>query len=163
MAPDPDESNILDKNTTKRIHFIVGTMLYYARSGHPTILREIDEIPRVKSRPTQYTGEKARMLLDYAATYPNEIIRCKASVVVLHVHSDGAYLFILEARSCYAGRLYVSDWPSLSLIKPNPERNGPIHTKCKTIRNIVSYAAEDETYGIFKNGKTAIGMQLFLI
>ena len=30
IAPDPDESDILDKNSTKRINSIVGTMFYYA-------------------------------------------------------------------------------------------------------------------------------------
>ena len=44
-------------------------------------------------------------------------------------------------------------------IKPNPERNSPIHTECKTIQNVVSSAGEDETYGTFKNGKTAISMR----
>ena len=103
------------------------------------------------------------MLLDYAPTYPNAILRYEASKIVLHVDSDAAYLTMPEARSCYAGHFYLSYWNSPSPIKPNPERNGPIHTKCKTIRNIVSYAAEAETCGILKNGKTAIGMQLFLI
>ena len=45
------------------------------------------------------------------------------------------------------------------MIKPNPERNGPIHTECKTIRNVVSSAAEAETCGILNNGRTAIDIQ----
>ena len=58
---------------------------------------------------------------------------------------------------------YLSDWPSPSPIKPNPERNGPIHTDCKTIRNVVSSAVESETRVTFNNGKTAISMQPDLI
>ena len=44
MAPDPDKSNLLDKNSTKRIHSIVENMLYYARSVDPMMLRAINEI-----------------------------------------------------------------------------------------------------------------------
>ena len=113
---------------------------------------------RVLSRPTQDTAEKSRILLDYAATYPNEILRYKASDVVLHVDSDAAYLTMPEARRCYSGHFYLSDWPSPSPIKPNPDINGPIHTECKTILNVVSSAAEAETFGIFNNSKIDIGM-----
>ena len=74
MAPDPGKSNILDKNSTKRIHSIVGTMLYYARSVDPTMLQEINEILRVHSQPTRDTAEKEKMLLDYDAAYPNVIL-----------------------------------------------------------------------------------------
>ena len=77
------------------------------------------------------------MLLDYAETYPHKIIRYKASNMVLYVDSDAAYLTIPEARSCYAGHFYLSDWLSPSMMKPNPDSNGPIHTECKTIRNVV--------------------------
>ena len=83
MASDPDESNILDKNSTNRIQSIVGTMLYYARSLYPTILRSINEILRVQSQPTQDTEEKSMMLLNYAATYLNAILRYKSSDMVL--------------------------------------------------------------------------------
>ena len=57
----------------------------------------------------------------------------------------------------------MSNWPSPSPIKPNPERNGPIHTECKTIRNVVSSADESETCGTFKNRKTDIDMRQALI
>ena len=75
MAIDPDKRDILDKNSTKRIQSIVGTMLYYERSLYPKILRAIKEILRVHSRPKRDTEEKARILLDHAPTYPNSILR----------------------------------------------------------------------------------------
>ena len=103
------------------------------------------------------------MLIDYAATYPNEILRYKASYMVLYVDSDAAYLTMPEARSCYSGHFYLSDWPSTSPIKPNLERNSPIHTGCKTILNVVSSAAEAETCGKFNNRKIDIGMRPDLI
>ena len=39
MALDTDESNLLDKNSTKSIQSILGTMIYYALSVDPTMLR----------------------------------------------------------------------------------------------------------------------------
>ena len=42
MSPDPYYSDLLDKKTTKMIQSIVVTMLYYARSVGPTIIRTID-------------------------------------------------------------------------------------------------------------------------
>ena len=48
-------------------------------------------------------------------------------------------------------------------IKPNPERNGPPSTECKTIRNVLSNVGEDETCVTFNNGKTAIGIRPDLI
>ena len=68
MAPDPDNSKLLDKKFTTRIQYIVGIMLYYAWSVDPTMLRAINEIFQVQSKPTRDTDKKARILLDYAAT-----------------------------------------------------------------------------------------------
>ena len=120
MAPYPDESNLLGKKATKRIQSIVGTVMHYEWSLDPTILQAMNGIFRVQSRPTQDTEEKARMLLGYAAMYPNEIHRYKASNMVLHVDSDAAYISMPEARISYAGHLYLSNWPSPIPIKPNP-------------------------------------------
>ena len=103
------------------------------------------------------------MLPVYAATYPNETIRYKASDMVLHVDPDAVYLVMSEARSFYNGHFYLSYWPSPKLMKPNPEINVPIHTYCKTIRNVVSSVVESETYGTFNTSKAAILMWPALI
>ena len=154
MAPDPDEINLLVKKATKIIQSILGTVLYYSQSVDTTILQVINEILQVQSRPTRDTKETARMLLDYAATYPDEILRYKANYMVLHVDLDAAYFTMPEARSRCAGHFYLSNWPSLSPIKLNADINGPMHTNCKTIRNAVSSVSEAEACGTFNNGKT---------
>ena len=41
--------------------------------------------------------------------------------------------------------------------------NGPIHTECKTIRNVVSSSSESKTCGTFNNIKTNIVIQPSLI
>ena len=48
MPPRPDESNMLDKKITKKIKFVVSTLLYYARSVEPTMLRAINGVSRIK-------------------------------------------------------------------------------------------------------------------
>ena len=83
--------------------------------------------------------------------------------MVLHVDSDAEYLIMPEVRSYCASYFYLSYWPSPSPIKPNPGRNGPIHTEFQTIHNVGSSAAEDETCVTFNNSKTAIGIQPALI
>ena len=75
MEPDTYESEIIGNKSTKLIQLIVGTFLYYARSVDPKMLRDINEISRVKSKPTKDTNQKASMLLDCAATYPNTVIQ----------------------------------------------------------------------------------------
>ena len=68
MAPNPDNSNLLDKKSTKIIQSIVGTMIYYAWSVDPTMIRAINEISRVQSNPTMDTKKKTSMLIEYAVT-----------------------------------------------------------------------------------------------
>ena len=63
------------------------TMLYYNRLVDPMMLRAINETLRVQAKPTNYTEEKSIFLLDYVETYPNAIIRYKASNMFLHVDS----------------------------------------------------------------------------
>ena len=83
--------------------------------------------------------------------------------MVLHVDSDAEYLTIPEARSFYAVHFYLSDWPSPNPMKPNPKRNGPMHTQCKTIHIVVFSVVEAETCVTFNNIQIDIGMRPALI
>mmetsp|Transcript_5614 Transcript_5614/g.8164 ORF Transcript_5614/g.8164 Transcript_5614/m.8164 type:complete len:80 (-) Transcript_5614:241-480(-) len=66
------------------------------------------------------------------STYPNATIRFHASNMILHVQSDAAYLVLPHAKSRYAGHYYLSN--------QTPTNNDPVHTECKTIKNIVCLA-----------------------
>ena len=103
------------------------------------------------------------MLLYFAATDPNEVICYKASDMVIHVDSDTSYISMPGARSWYARNFYLSNWTSPRPIKPTPKINGPIHTECKTIRNVVSSAAEAEKCGTSNNVKIETVMRPVLI
>ena len=90
MAPDPNSSELLDQNGIKFIQTVVGIFIYYERALDPTMLRALNEISCIQARPTKDTLAKSKCFLDYAATYPNAIIRYHASKMVLHIYYDTA-------------------------------------------------------------------------
>ena len=93
--------------------------------------------------------------MDFVATYPNAKIRFYKSDMILYVNSDAVYLVLPNARSCFAGHFYLSNRvtdPS----NVSPPLNGPIHTECKAIRNVVASAAEAETAVLFGNSQVAV-------
>ena len=101
------------------------------------------------------------MLKDYLSTYPNAVIRFYASDMVLHVESDAAYLVLPKARSRMAGFFYCSN----KYDKNQPIKvplNGPIHVECKTLRRVVTSAAEAETAGVFFNSQLCVPIRHML-
>ena len=66
------------------------------------MLPTLNEIGTRQATPTRITAEKLNMLLDYASTYQNAVIRYHASDMVLWIESDAAYLVLPNARSRYA-------------------------------------------------------------
>jgi hypothetical protein len=143
------------------IHFVqscVGSLLYYARAVDATMLPAINEISGSQASPTQKKKNACTMLLDYAATYPLAIIRYYASDMALNVDMDAAYLVLPNARSRYI----LSDTPPPPPEIPNPKPNGAILTVGKTIRNVMTSAAEAETAGAFGNGQEIIAIRILL-
>ena len=53
MAQDPDDSKLLDKKSTKIIQSVVETMIYYSQSVDPMMVRGVNEISQVQSKPTR--------------------------------------------------------------------------------------------------------------
>jgi hypothetical protein len=161
LAPINDSPK-LDKKGTLYVRSCVGSLLYYARAVDATMLPAINEISGSQASPTQSTRRACEMLLDYAATYPMAIIRYHASDMALHIDSNAAYLVLLNACGRYAGHYFLSDEPPALPIKPNPKTYGPILIICKTIRGVMSSAAEAETGGVFGNAQEAIACQISL-
>jgi hypothetical protein len=61
--------------------------------------------------------------------------------MILKITSDAAYLIQPKARSCAAAHYHLG-WLN------SDRTNGPVNILCKTIKNIVSSAAEAKTGGI---------------
>jgi len=74
-ASPEDNLPLLDKLGIIRVQSINGTFLYYARAVDPTMLVALNEISQQQSKPTAATLKKCDRLMDYAATYPNAVIR----------------------------------------------------------------------------------------
>jgi hypothetical protein len=154
-----DETPLLDATGIKFVQSTVGSFLYYARAIDPTMLVALNEIGQQQAKPTEKTRRACKMLLDYAATYPNTKIRYHASDMILHCDSDAAFLVSPNAKSRYAGYFYLGNKSSSSsTTKPN----GAILVDCKTFRSVLASAAECETGGIFFNGQTIIIIRVAL-
>ena len=152
---------ILSSKDTQRIQEIVGTLLYYARAVDPTILPALNDIGSQQAHPTTITMQLLCQLLDYVASNPNAIIRYTASNMILHIHSDGSYLSAPKARSRAAGHFFLTSKPA-NIKQPNnppPPPNGPVHTVCKTMRNVVASAAEAELGSLFFNCQEAVPLR----
>ena len=113
----------------------------------------------MQAHPTEQTKQKAQQLMDYLHTYPNAYLRYTASDMILHVDSDAAYLVAPKARSRVAGYFHLSDHPNIT---KHPKLNGAILVECKTLRHVVSSAAEAEVAGIFHNAGMAIPLRHIL-
>ena len=147
MAP-VDESAPLSPKGIRRVQSIVGSILYYARALDSTMPPALNDIGSKQASATTGTNKQCKMLLDYAATYPNAKIQFYASDMHLQADSDTAYLVLPLARSRYAGYFYLG-----TLQSTNGRLNGSILVVCKSIRSVVASAAEAETGGLFITDK----------
>eukprot|EP00957_Ditylum_brightwellii_P126289 9628379-Ditylum_brightwellii.AAC.1 len=126
------------KSNTKEIHLvqlIVGTFLYYGRAVDPTILVALNNIGIQQPAPTKNTQKATTWLIDYMVTYPDACLRFFAGHMQLSVDSDGTYLVLSGAKSCFAGHFYLQSHPHPLNYKSAPN-NAPNHTECKTLKNI---------------------------
>jgi hypothetical protein len=102
-----------------------------------------------QASPMTNTIAQTHMLMDYLHTYPNGVIQYHASDIILKTTSDAAYLVQPKARSRAAAHVHLG-W------QHNSNRvNGALDVLCKTIKNVVSSAAEAKTGGIYLGGKHA--------
>ena len=80
--------------------------------------------------------------------------------MILTVDSDAAYLVMPKARSRMAGYFRLLD--NENKIHRH-KQNGAIHIECRTIKHVVSSAAEAETNATFNNAKIAVPLRHVLI
>ena len=154
FAPPEDTSEVLDKKGIKYTQQTVGSFLYYGRAVDNTILTAINEISAMQAKPTKLTLQKIQMLLNYLNAHPNAKIRFYASDMILRIDSDAAYLVAPKAKSRIAGFFQCSNknLPTNS----TTSINGPVHVECRTLRHVVTSAAEAETAALFYNTQTAL-------
>ena len=98
--------------------------------------------------------------MNYVATYPDCYLRYHASNMVLNIDFDAAYLVLPKANSRIAGHYHLSTKPTAST---SPPPNGPILVECRTLRHVVTSAAEAEVSALFHNAQNAIPIRNLLI
>jgi hypothetical protein len=78
--------------------------------------------------------------------------------MVLYLHSDASYLSASKAVSRAGGHFFLSDTPSDPKQAPRtqPTQNGPVHTTCQIMRNVLASTAEADIGALFLNGQEAL-------
>jgi hypothetical protein len=89
-----DNSPPLTATQCTEIQKITGSVLYYSRAVDPTVLVALNDISTEQTTATEKTKTAAGQLVDYLATHPDAKIRCQASDMILHIHSDASYLSV---------------------------------------------------------------------
>ena len=140
---------------TKHIQSIAGSLLYYSRALDFNTLTALNNIGTMQSKLTEHTLKECEQLLDYAVTYPNIIARYYACNMVLAINSNVAYLVFPHAKSRIISYYYLTS----NLINDAPPLNAPVLVICKTLKHVVSSAAEAETVGVFTNAEIALRMR----
>jgi len=141
---------VLTKKETQVVQSKVGTFLYYARAVDPAILVALNDISGEQANPTNTTQKDLAMLMDFLACHPNATIRFIAGPMQLCVESDASYLSVTNSRSRYGGHFYLQAFPNRY---NHTDQNGPIHTECSVLKNVVCSAAEAECGVSFTTAK----------
>jgi hypothetical protein len=113
-------------------------------------------IAAAQSKATVHTTAAVTQLLNYFARTP--MSSYWASGMILHIHSDASYLSEPKARSRAGSHFFLSSQPRVPFNSPvNPRPcNGPVHTTCHILCNIMASATESETGALFVNGQETI-------
>eukprot|EP00957_Ditylum_brightwellii_P001297 102055-Ditylum_brightwellii.AAC.1 len=85
--------------------------------------------------------------------------------MVLHIHSDASFMSETEARSRAGGHFFL-DEKSTDPTKPPTHQvplNGPVHTVCEVIRNVMASTAEAEIGAFYSNTHKGEELRLALV
>ena len=96
-----------------------------------------------KAAATEDTAAAIEKLLDYVATYPNDVILLIKSDIILAAHADSGYLNESIAR------IRVGAHKSLAENEPKPKLNSPVLTIAQIIKTVMAPAAEAEMAALF--------------
>jgi hypothetical protein len=155
-TPEDDDSPPLDKEDTKYIQAVAGTLLYYGRAVDNTILTALSAVATEQAKPTQKTMEVIKQLLEYCATQEDAIISYRASKMILAVHSDAGYCNEKKSTSRAGGHFFLSDDDD------NPRNNGVILTIATIIKTVMSSVAEAELGALYLNARETVYLQQIL-
>ena len=147
---EPPFSTLLDDKGIFRIQSIVGALLYYARAVDNKLLLSINKLGQQQASATEDSNAALLQLLDYVATYPNNVIFYQASDMVIAGHSDASYLNVRKSSSRSGAHIVLSE------DTPLPTRNVHILTVAQIIKFVMFSAAEAEISGLSISAKAMV-------
>jgi hypothetical protein len=154
-TPEAKLSTPLDTGDIKKLQQVLGVLLFYARMVDNTLLLDLNTLSSEQTKATNLTMDALIHLLNYCATYPNAVIRYKASDMILHIVSDASYLTASGSRSRLGGYFFLSNSTTIPPLEtdPPPVFNGPVLVTASIIKAVLSSAAEAELGALFYNAK----------
>ena len=136
----PDEKKLLQQ--------VCGTFLYYARAVDCTMLHTLNyQATRVKNGKKQ-TVKAIKHFLDYFGTNSEATVLYQVSDMILHDHSDAAYLVVAGARSRLEGYTFLGNEDEKAQIN-----NSLISIIAKLIKHVMASAAEVDIAALFMNAR----------
>jgi hypothetical protein len=146
-AESQDDSPLLNKEDTKHVQTVVGTLLYYARAVDSTILTALISLATEQAKPMQKMMEKVKQLLDYCTSQEEAIITYNKCKMILVVHSNAGYCNKKKSRSQAGGYFFLSNKDKI------PPKNGAIFTNATIIKVAMASAAKAELGVLYLNAK----------
>ena len=119
------------------------------------MLHALNDLATRVTDGTQKTMEALKHFLNYCATHPDAEVLYRASDMILHNHSDAAYLVATGARSRAAGYTYFGNNKNNKQII-----NGPISIIAKIIKGVMSSAAEAEIAALYMNAREILPLRV---
>jgi hypothetical protein len=150
LAPDMDTSALLDDAHKCCCQEIVGSLLYYARASDNKLLVALIAVAACQAQATIATKQAVNLLLDYVATYPNDGIVYRASIMILCAHSDAG--FLNESKACSRAGAHIY----LSKNEPFPRFNGVVLSIALIIKFVMASAAKSKLAAIFVTAREMI-------
>eukprot|EP00957_Ditylum_brightwellii_P152873 11636099-Ditylum_brightwellii.AAC.1 len=125
------------------------------------MLVAINSIAAQQAAPTENTAAAIVYLLNYSVTHPDVVIHYSASGMVLHIYSDASFMSESRAHSQAGGHYFCSN-PTKDPANATEDEvplNGPVHSVCKIMRNVMASTAEEEVSALFTNARKGEELQ----
>ena len=97
----------LNEKGIKIVQGIVGALIYVDRVVKK-LLVSLSEICNQQAAATEETAAEIEQLMDYVATYPNDVILFRKSDMILAAHADTCFLNESRARSRSGVHIFIS-------------------------------------------------------
>ena len=136
MQPTGTSPPLNDKGI-KRLHGILGALLYVGIAVNNKLLVSLSAIGAQQASATEETAEEIEQLMDYVYTYPNDGILFRKSDIILAAHAEAGFLNKSKSRSRVGAHIFLSE------NEPKTILNEYVLKIAQIIRTVMASSAED--------------------